>query len=254
MSLDLVLLLAIAGLAAYWYFKRRPRGPLGDASTAPTSSPPEPIPSPLALSDQDDPFLDAIKQAKAAFDQSIIAASRQHERALEQKFSSDVKLKERLSQFAREQGLDAALIDLWNEVQDYPARSERRDAGSWNKLHLSRISGVSDVDKDTATVEFEGEGAYFKLTKRTWSGEEGETYADISLSENGERVFEIGCTEHYDGYVTNYSCSSISIFLRRGQWAKLLLEYHAQIRLEREKSILTNKFHGANTIKKRFGE
>ena len=66
---------------------------------------------------------------KAHIDEVIITAVQQRELELEQQFAGDVKhvkLKEQLSQFARMNELDEALIALWEEIECYPTWSKPR--------------------------------------------------------------------------------------------------------------------------------
>ena len=163
-----------------------------------------------------------------------------------------MKLKERLSQFARAHELDKALVALWEETKHYPAWSSRGDFDKWNKLHLTDIGGSSE--KDTQSVEFTHGAQHYKTTERTWSGLDGESYADLSFFEEGNEVFAIGCSLEHGEYGTSYRCLNISALKKRGNWAQVLLEYYGHIKIERNKSSANFKYFRADEIKSRFEE
>lgn len=221
------------------------------------SSDPSPVPQPVPPSPTQtlgeiDPFLQQVASEKIRTDAAITVALQQHERELETRFADDVKLKERLSQFARVNELDKALIALWEEIEHYPAWSSRDDFDKWNKLHLTDIVGSSE--KDTKSVEFMHGAQRFKVMERTWSGMEDDSYADFSFFEDGEEVFAIGCSVDYGEYGTSYRCHGISAFKKRGNWAKVLFECYGRIQIERNKSSSELKYFRADEIKSRFEE
>lgn len=228
MTTETFLLFVLAAVAAYWYWqKNKP-----NVTPAPDKAEETPSQSPIREPEEIDPFLQAI--------------------ALETRFANDVKLKERLSKFARDNKLDAALSDLWKEIRHYPAWSSRGDFEKWNKLHLAGISGSKEGD--TESVEFSHGNQRFKLTERRWYGIEGERYSDMSLFEDSEEVFGISCSIHDEYDVDAYSCHSIAAFRKRGNWPQVILGYHAQIQIERHKLTDRFKYFRADEIKSRFEE
>ena len=129
MSDELLVILVLSVIAvcvAYWYARRAKSdssSPLKPDVTQPVS------PSPEQTQPEIDPFLQQVVSDKAHIDEAIITAVQQHELELEQQFAGDVKhvkLKEQLSQFARMNELDEALIALWEEIECYPTRSKPR--------------------------------------------------------------------------------------------------------------------------------
>lgn len=204
-------------------------------------------PVPLAA----DPFMQQVASEKARTDAAASVALQQHTRELDERFADDVRLKERLSQFARDNDLDKALIALWEEIEHYPECSRRGGLGKWNKLHLSGINGTKE--KDTETIEFMQGAQRFKVKQRTWRGEEGK-YADFSFLEDGDEVFAITCSVEWNEYVTSYLCFNVSSFKKQGNWAKVLLQYYWQIRIEKSKSSAELKYAGADKIASRFKE
>lgn len=245
MTTETFLFFVLAAVAAFWYWqKNKPK-----VTPAPhKAEEPPSIPEPEEI----DPFLQAIALQKVCTDSAIKDAKNQHEHELETRFANDVKLKERLSKFARDNKLDSALSDLWKEIRHYPAWSSHDDFEKWNKLHLAGISGSKDGD--TESVEFFHGNHRFKITERRWYGIEGERYSDMSLFEDSEEVFAINCSI-YDKYdVDEYSCHGIAAFRKRGSWPQVILGYYAQIQIERNKLTDGLKYFRADEIKSRFEE
>lgn len=249
MSAEVFILIVLAACAAYWYFRpAKANKPSATSQRVPDAV----APSVPQSQSSEDPFMQQVASEKARTDAVIAAASQQQERELEERFADDVRLKERLSQFARANELDKALIALWEEIKHYPAWSGRSDFDKWNKLRLSEISGSKE--KDTESIEFKQVDQRFKVTQRTWSGMEGESYADFSFLEDGDEVFAIGCSVDYGEYDTSYRCLNVAAFKKRGNWAKILLQYYGQIQITQNKSFAEFKYFRADEIKSRFEE
>ena len=253
MSGEILLLVTLLAYGAYWYFNRtKAKKP---PSAAPTPSPAlSPIPEAVRSGVQTvtDPFLNAVAAKKARSDAVVAAATQEYKHELDGRFSEDLALKERLSKFARANELDKALIALWEEIRHYPAWSSREDFAKWNKLQLTGVSG--ETNNDFRSVEFTHGSQTFKLSERSWSGMEAESYADFSLLENSDEVFAISCSSEYGNYGTDYNCLSISAFKKHGAWANVLLELHALIQIERNKTSAGFGYFRAEEIKSRFKE
>lgn len=248
MTTETYLLFVLAAVAAFWFWqKNKP-----NVTPAPHKAEETPSQSPICEPGEIDPFLQAIALEKERADSAIKDARNQHEHELETRFANDVKLKERLSKFARDNKLDSALSDLWKEIRHYPAWSSRDDFEKWNKLHLAGISGWKEGD--TESVEFSHGNHRFKITERRWYGAEGERYSDMSLYEDSEEVFAISCSIHDKYDVDAYSCHGIAAFRKRGNWPQVILGYHAQIQIERHKLTDGFKYFRADEIKSRFEE
>ncbi|MCO5978677.1 hypothetical protein [Ideonella oryzae] len=249
MSTETFLFLVLAAGAAYWYWKKS-RPHVTPAPQCKAQEPPSQ--SPIREPEEADPLLRAVLLEKERTDSAISDARHQHERELETRFADDMKLKERLSKFARSQKLDSALCDLWKEIRHYPAWSSRDDFENWNKLHLSGISGSKEGDIES--VEFSHGNQRFKITERRWYGTEGERYSDMSLFEDSEEVFAISCSIHDEYDVDAYSCHGISAFKKRGNWPQVILGYNAKIQIERQNITDGFKYFRADEIKSRFEE
>ena len=266
-----IILVVIYAVVAYWYSRQARPGKPSPPPTMPQPVVPPPsqalrssvssvmrprwtnrrqqpvVASPSKALREMDPFLREVVSEKAHTDAAVIAASQEHERELQEQFGDDVKLKERLSWFARENKLDKALIALWEEIRCYPAWARRDDFDKWNKLHLTDISGSHETA--AASVEFMHGAQRFKVTQKE------ETYScDFSFFEGADEVFAINCSVKHGEYATTYSCSEISAFKKRGIWAKVLLEYYGRIQIEEDRSSAKYKYRRADEIKSRFEE
>ena len=249
MTAETFMLLVVAAGAAYWYWRKMKP----EEKSAPQCQPPaQPSNLPTRDSEEVEPFLHAVALEKERTDSAINVAQQQYERELETRFADDVKVKERLSKFARDNELDRALTDLWQEVRHYPAWSSRDDFEKWNKLHLTGISGSKNGEIDF--VEFAHGEQRFKVTEKRWYGMEGESYSDISFFEDSKEVFAVNCSIHDEYDVDVYSCLGVSAFKKRGNWARVLLEYYAQIQIERNRSSAKLNYFRAEEIKSRFEE
>jgi len=248
-SLGLFLIL-LAACVAYWHFRRkRPAQQL--SASPPTPEHLRPVEE-CKLPAIDDPFLNEVAVAKRQSEQQIETATRCHERELETRFSDDIQVRERLSQFARQQELDSALVALWKEIKHYPTWAKREDWAKWNKLELVGLGGSHDGEVET--VWFSDDGHQYTASVKSWEGIEGNTYEDLSFLEDGAQVFAIECTVDYSGDDTIYSCHSVSAFKKRGNWAKLLIHLYSYIQIACNKSSSALKYFRADEIKGRFEE
>jgi len=236
MTFDFLVLMAVAAFGVYWALRQ------ASVNSPPTKS--------ESLKDS---FMQQIASEKARIDKNVSPAQLQHERELEERFANDIQLKERLSQLAKHMELDKALIALWEEIKNYPSWSTMDDFASekWNMLRLSGISGTTEGDVEF--VEFLHGTEHFKVVKRI-RGYERDLFADFSLWENNEEVFAISCSvEFNEAYDKIFAYPSVHAFKKQGSWAKVLLQYYEQIRIQ-EAKVAGIKYWGADEIKSRFKE
>ena len=239
----LVALIVIIVCAVYWYLYRAKS--VNSSSLKPGATKIEALP-------ETDPFLQKVASDKADIDKATIIAVQQYENELEQRFANDVKhvkLMERLSQFARVNELDKALITLWEEIKNYPEWSRQEDLDKWNKLNLTGISGSNE--KDTSSVEFMRGAQQFRIKRRVQSGVE-ETIAGLSLFEDDKEVFAIDCLITSCDEEAKHICRRINTFKKRGNWARALLEYYGQLKIEKKNSLNDVKYFCAAELKSHF--
>ena len=239
----LVTLIVIIVCAVYWYLRR--------AKSANSSSSGSGATKVKALPETD-PYLQKVASDKADIDMAVITAVQQYEDELEQRFANDaqyVKLMEQLSQFARVNELDEALITLWEEIKNYPEWSSQEDLDKWNKLNLTGISGTNE--KDISSVEFMRGTQQFRISRLIQSGVE-EPIVGLSLFEDDNEVFAIDCLITSSDEEAKHICQRINTFKKRGNWASVLLEYYGQIKIEKENSLNDVKYFCAAEIKSHF--
>lgn len=198
-----------------------------------------------------DPFVDNITRERTRLLNVVASATEAYETELEEQFDDDLSLRQRLSAFARNNDLDAALTALWDEIKHYPAWSRRDDFAKWNTLKLSGIAGVKD--NDTETVEFVHEGRRFSVIRRKWS-EQDTSYADFAFLEEDDEMFAISCMVEYGEYSTTYDCFDIRAFKKRGAWARVLLHYYSELLIQENRFVAKLGYEFAEEIPERFQE
>lgn len=113
---------------------------------------------------------------------------------------------------------------------------------------------IGSEGDEVKSVEFVYDGQRFKVSERTWSGMEGEPYADFNFYEGDDEVFAIRCSAEYKEYGTDYQCFDVAALKKRGNWAKVLLHFYGQIQVQRNKTSEELKYFRAEEIKSRFEE
>lgn len=239
----LMLLALIAAVGAFLWANRprkkepqKPMEPLIVATPAPTPAP--------------DAFLAEVEAARKEADARVSASAKKVKDDLEARFAGDVQLKARLSAFAKQQRLDAALIELWDHIKHFPAWMQRDDFSQYNTLKLLGLSGESQ-SIDFSRVEFDYEGQRFKIEGRRSTGYDSSS-VDVIFFEDGDEVFALAASEGDPDEGERYSVFDIRAFRKAGNWAKVLLDLDARLRIHREKSIAEMGYFRADEIKERF--
>ena len=109
-------------------------------------------------------------------------------------------------------GLDEALIALWEEIKHYPAQSKKDDFDKWNKLNLAGIDSLSGGDINS--VEFFHNSQHFKVKERT-KDETPELSINLSFFEDDNEVFAIDCLVNSENEGAGYIYQRISTFKKR---------------------------------------
>jgi hypothetical protein len=249
MSLEALLILAIAIYAVYWLVQRFGTG------TAPTPLEAKQPPPPAEEIDKDppepaDPFLVKVQEARRRAEAELTEETNAHSKGLRTRFGEDVKLKEELATFARENGLDRALIAVAEEIRHYPSWSRRADFEKWNKLQLSEVSGEREGDEEY--VEFMFNGTRYKIIKSASTGYDGDLYTDFSIFEKNEEMFSISCSSEYHEHGMSHSCLDVTAFRRRGNWAEALLLMRGRIDAESKKGSTDLSYLKADEIRSKF--
>ena len=209
---------------------------------------PEPDSAPV---EQTEPFLRDVVVAREWADSEVEKTVEAHRQDLDEQFSEDLKLKERLAAFAVEQRLDEAIIDLWQELKHYPASYTLPDFRSTERLRVSNVkaSRVNDLESITFTYQ----GHRYTIAAREWGGM-GDTYRDFALHEDGNEVFGINCSLDQAATAPRYAAYDVTTFRKRGHWARMLLDLHHHLRIRSGIRTAESRYHGAAGIKGRFEE
>jgi hypothetical protein len=200
-----------------------------------------------------DPFLDAIQTERLLAERQVQSEVDSYKKAVEAQVNDDLKLKARLTKFAKDNRLDTALAQLWEEMRHYPSWSLRDDWPQWNKLGIDNPSKDESQDYRNTTMHFGYQGTQYSIATRQWDGVESTTYMDFQLLENSEEVFAISCEVIHD-YMTWYKPIDVSAFKKRGHWASMLVQLLAKKNQESEKSCADLQVKMASDIKQRFSE
>jgi hypothetical protein len=146
----------------------------------------------------------------------------------------------RLSEFAKKQELDQALMALWEEIKHYPARAKQKDGNrAWNRLGVEKVGGSEEGQKITVAFSYAAHQYAISSTVRDpkffFPGDE-ELVTDFDLLEDGKEVFAISCSKEFDEQEASNKCLSVNAFKRHGEWAKMLIQLHCHIRQKTNKN------------------
>lgn len=201
-----------------------------------------------------DPFLAAVQAERLAVERESQDQAIAYKTTVEAQVADDESLKARLTQFARENRLDTALAQLWDEVSHYPTWSKRADWQQWNKLGITNPREEECKDYKNKTIHFEYGGTSYSIVTRQWDGMDQTAFQDFQLLENGEEVFAITCETMYSDYVSWNRPVDVKAFKKRGNWASMLIQLIAKKNLQSEKEHADMRARMAGDIKQRFAE
>lgn len=244
-----LLIMVVITVVRIW--QRTPPEEVDEVASQPTTTEEEAQPAPPAApTDQPDPFMRDVVAARQWADSEVEKAVHAHEEALDDQYSDDLKLKEQLAAFAIEQKLDEALIDLWEELKDYPAPDTQAGFDA-ERLKVTNVKGSRVNDRES--ILFSYQAHRYVLTTSQW-GDVGDAYRDFTLHEDGNEVFGINCSLDKRSSPPRYAAYDIRAFKRRGHWARMLLDLHRHIRIKRDTRVTDSRYHGADKIKDQFQE
>ena len=206
-------------------------------------------------------YLDDLKQYAEITKQEIKKSTDLHKIELDKKFSQDLELKKRLSEFAKDHALDLALIAVWEDMQYYSSQSKKDNFD--NVLNVGEICESEEECKESyqnkiKKISFKWANADFDLTyyQRTYGGwfpgEEVEYHALFELFEGGELVFKIEAKIDDSYYCKSFEDASISAFKKKGVWAKFLIDSWKTIQITKKKLMVDINYYKADDIKDNF--
>ena len=241
-------LLIMVTMTVIRVWRRTPSIEPVDNSAEPATPSEPPAVSPAPAEESSEPFLRDVVAARQWADAEVDKAVKAHEEALETQYAEDLKLKEQLAAFAIEQKLDEALTDLWQELKYYPGSGTNVPVEA-DRLKVTNVKGsrVNDVE----SITFSYQGHRYIISAREW-GDVGEAYLDFTLHEDGQEVFGINCSLNKSATPPRYAAYDIRAFRKRGHWARMLLDLHRHIRIQREIHSAESRYHGADSIRGQF--
>ena len=199
-----------------------------------------------------DPYLEGIAKAKVISERRVDSIISENADRLAARFGQDLKLKERLSHFARKLNMDEALISVWDELRYYPSWTQ--DANFKNSMDVSDV--FESVEDGGETVHF----TFNETRMSIWSRQcqsfapDGTTFLDLSLREAASEVFAILCIADQSSYGIDYRCIEVLAFRKRGSWPEKLFSLHGNKRLAKETAAEDRKYTNAPDIRERFEE
>lgn len=200
-----------------------------------------------------DAFLDAVEAERRAADRKLRMDQEAYHKAIEAQVLDDEYLKTKLTKFAKENKLDIAIAQLWDEMHHYPTWSTRADWPELNKLGIENPREDESADFRDKPLHFVYKATEYTIVPRKWNCMEDGTYMDFQLLENGEEVFAVTCAYGYD-YVATYRPISVNAFKKRGNWTSMLIQLFAKKEFESEKRSADLRAKAASDIKERFAE
>ncbi|HCE92401.1 MAG: hypothetical protein A2Z90_15490 [Burkholderiales bacterium GWA2_64_37] len=251
--MDAETIYAVLFVAALVWWMWRANHPAKKADTQPAPERPNVAPGTGKQGQDTDAFLTGLAAERRSAEVEAREAANAYKQTVEARVSEDEKLKARLAGFAKENQLDVALAQLWDEMRNYPAWAKRDDWHKWNKLGIENPSEDDYEDPRKRVMHFLYEGTKYTIATRQWEGIEDSSYMDFELLESGEEVFAISCEVVYD-YATWYRPVGVTAFKRRGNWGAMLVRLFAKMNLESEKSSADMRARMASDIKRRFAE
>ncbi len=199
----------------------------------------------------EDDFLLAISNKKNAMDKAVADEVERYRADLEDKYSEDLKTKEKLSSFATDIGLDRILIRLADEV------SYLRDQGSQVKNLGYVFNGrTKDKDGDEVISLLGPRGSLRIREKKTLPyspdpDDDTVCYIDYTLYEGSELKFSISCAQTCAEW-NNVRCFSVTAFRNSGSWAEQLLEIDRLLRIQSDTERVRAEYFKADEIRDRF--
>jgi len=202
-----------------------------------------------------DMFLENVQKYAENSQNEVKALREKHKAELNQKYSEDLKLKNMLSEFAKKQGLDRALIAIWKEIEHYPSWSKQDDFNKYSLLDLKNIkNSENESNRDRVkSILFEWQGEEYEVKCKEMSlfcSEEKHAY--FTLIEQGEVRFKISTSMDDDEYGSSYRCFAVDAFKRKGNWYKFILDAWKTILIKKDEHSIDFRYTGADKIKNNF--
>lgn len=197
-----------------------------------------------------DEFLSAIKKEAQTANKNIEETVTKYKKQLEHKYSDDIALAQKLSNFARKYQLDKALIAIYKAMKYY-----NKESNCLNIINMEKKITKNNGNEITKIYFNWNDNDYIisYYEKRSLTPDGG-MIAYFSLSEKNEEVFKIDSDIEHDEFGTEYRYSNISRFKKKGEWFKFILNSWEILKTADEKMRASWKYCNADTIKDNFSE
>lgn len=191
--------------------------------------------------------------------QKIKQSLSEYKSKLEKKYAQDISLKNQLSEFAKKNKLDTALIEVWNEIKYYPAFVERHDFHKVNLLQIEDIKDKNEGDKhkkENIIISFIWKEINFRIQneiKKSLMPESGGVSV-FNLFENNELVFKVSAKIRTDklGDYMGLAYPSVEVLKKREAWVNFLMDSWEKIQFKKIKRSIESQFAGLDQIKNNF--
>lgn len=193
---------------------------------------------------RNDPYLDKLiytSQRIANDNKQLIDA---YEKGLNDKYSADAALRDRVVRSIQKLELDKALLIVFDKHHSIPSLKKAK---------------LVDSGKSRTAFKFKYYDKNYQIVcnERSWSNpmDSGTDYI-LTLEEDGDPVFEINSSYECNEYGCEHSGGIINLVKRRGTWESMLLECMGEHLLYWEKSRLESKYWQVKDrdIKNKFQE
>ncbi len=201
-------------------------------------------------------FLSRAKSYSEDTQRQIKKEMESHRNALSQNFSADIKMKESLSNFAKEHFLDETVISIWHEIDRKPPDQSFLGA-NLNITNYGVSSNVSEEGK-IKKIGFDWNSMSYRIDliekerNFTVPSNGNSEEVEFKLFENNKEVFSFNATNLTDDYMGYYEARIITSFKTVGKWCELLFECRKVLEVEYQKRSEDWKYHNADKIKENF--
>lgn len=222
MSIEVVAVVALVGVIAYFVFGRRK----SSASPAPIAAPSEPTPRAPELTPEERDIANAREALRAGAD-ARTAAYNEHKASLA---DAQAKLRE-AEKFARDSGLDVAVPWAWEHMQFWPSWKEKAD--QWTPpIALDELSGTSGDE-----VRWTWQGQSFAMLFKKWPShgftQDALDFGTITVEADGEVVAALTAKMDLSKEYDRWHFSGIDA-LKVGPWIAEFIRFYQEVRLADE--------------------
>lgn len=193
------------------------------------------------------------KKANLEIDSTII----QYQAELKERYSEDIALKNTLTEFAKQNCLDHALISIWDEIKYYPELAQRVDFEKFNILKIKDIeviNGKSARHNERLGVSFKWENIIFCIKNEIKPSfmPDLDGYSEFTIFESGELVFKVSACIRSNEYGSTLHSYSVEALKRKGAWGNFVVDSWKAIQIKKKMHSAEMGYWKADEIKSNF--